>query len=380
MKAIASKLKVLCVFGTRPEAVKLAPVIRELKRMASCASTRVCVTAQHREMLDQVLELFSIQPQYDLRVMKDNQSLSHVTSRVLERVEKVIAAERPDWIIVQGDTTTSMAASLAAFYHRVKIAHVEAGLRTGNKRHPFPEEINRRIVDSIADLCFAPTEEARENLRSESVPASAIRVTGNTVVDALLWIREKVRKSPHPFTEKLLGELQSHRLILVTGHRRESFGEGIRQICLALRDLAEKFPDVRIVYPVHLNPNVRKPVLRILRGVRGVRLLKPLPYDAFIGLMDRACLVLTDSGGVQEEAPSLGKQVLVMREVTERPEGLKAGCARLVGTDRRNIVREVSRLLDDAKQIQIDPCVKNPYGDGQAARRIVKALLEAEHS
>ena len=358
----------------------MAPVIRELKRMASCVSTRVCVTAQHREMLDQVLELFSIQPQYDLRVMKENQSLGHVTHRVLERVEKVIRAERPDWMMVQGDTTTSMAASLAAFYHGVKIAHVEAGLRTGNKRHPFPEEINRRIVDSMADLCFAPTEEARENLRSESVPDAAIRVTGNTVVDALFWIREKVRQSPHPFIEKLLGELQSHRLILVTGHRRESFGEGIRQICLALRDLAEKFPDVRIVYPVHLNPNVRKPVLRILRGVRGVRLLEPLPYDAFIGLMDRSYLVLTDSGGVQEEAPSLGKQVLVMREVTERPEGLKAGCARLAGTDRRNIVKEVSRLLDGPRQIQIDPCVKNPYGDGHAARRIVKTLLEAENS
>jgi UDP-N-acetylglucosamine 2-epimerase len=367
-------MKVLCVFGTRPEAIKMAPVVLELQKQPQIV-TRICVTAQHREMLDQVLELFEIKPDYDLRVMRANQSLSYLTGRILREVEKVLEAERPDWVLVQGDTTTTMAASLAAFYQRVKIGHVEAGLRTRNKFHPFPEEINRRIGDVLADVCFSPTEGAAQNLRDEGVPRSCIRVTGNTVIDALLAARDRVQRRPPPFPEGLLDWLGARRMVLITGHRRESFGAPFEAICSALRDLAEQSPDVRFIYPVHLNPNVQRPARQILAGLPNLRLIEPLAYGAFVWMMQRAEVILTDSGGVQEEAPSLGKPVLVMRETTERPEGIEAGNALLVGADRGRIVSETRRLLGDAGHYRSMASVNNPYGDGHAAPRIVEALL-----
>jgi len=367
--------KVLCVFGTRPEAIKMAPVVRELKRHRDAISVTVCVTAQHREMLDQVLDLFEIKPDYDLGIMKRGQSLSYVTARVICEVEKVLTAENPNWVLVQGDTTTMMGSSLAAYYRRVKIGHVEAGLRTRNKFHPFPEEINRRIGDVVADLCFAPTEGARHNLLGEGVPDAAIRVTGNTVIDALICVRDRVRESGPSLPERLVQTLVNGRCILVTGHRRESFGPSFEQICLAIRDLVEQFPDVRVVYPVHLNPNVQKPVRRILGGLERVLLLDPLPYGAFVWMMDRSYLVLTDSGGVQEEGPSLGKPVLVMRETTERPEGIEAGSVCLVGTERGTIVSKTAELLSNSARYQVMARVRNPYGDGRAAERIVEGIL-----
>ncbi|HEV2176508.1 MAG TPA: UDP-N-acetylglucosamine 2-epimerase (non-hydrolyzing) [Terriglobia bacterium] len=367
-------MKVLCIFGTRPEAIKMAPVVLELRKQLPIV-TRICVTAQHREMLDQVLELFEIKPDYDLRVMRANQSLSYLTGRILQAVERVLEAERPDWVLVQGDTTTAMAASLAAFYQRVKIGHVEAGLRTRNKFHPFPEEINRRIGDVLADVCFAPTEGAAQNLRDEGVPRAWIHVTGNTVIDALLAARDRVQRRPPPLPEGLLDWLGARRMVLITGHRRESFGAPFEAICSALRDLAEQQPDVRLIYPVHLNPNVQRPARQILAGIPNLRLIRPLAYGAFVWMMQRAELILTDSGGVQEEAPSLGKPVLVMREITERPEGIAAGNAFLVGADRGRIVSEARRLLEDAGHYQTMASVNNPYGDGHAARRIVEALL-----
>jgi UDP-N-acetylglucosamine 2-epimerase len=369
-------MKVLAIFGTRPEAIKMAPVVLELKKHAPRIVTRVCVTAQHREMLDQVLQLFSIEPDSDLGVMRADQSLADVTQEVLIKVEKVIREERPDWVLVQGDTTTVLAASLAAYYQKVKIGHVEAGLRSRDKFQPFPEEINRRIADLLADLCFAPTEGARRNLLDEGVPESAIRVTGNTVVDALLSIRERVRREPAVCGDGLPGLLPGERMILVTGHRRESFGPAFEQICLAIRDLAQQFPDARVVYPVHLNPNVQEPVRRILRGLDRVLLLPPLPYGAFVGLMDRAYLILTDSGGVQEEAPLLGKPVLVMRARTERPEGIEVGNVCLVGTERARIVSQAAALLRDPAKYAAMAAAHSPYGDGQASSRIVKALME----
>lgn len=368
-------MKVLCVFGTRPEAIKMAPVVRELQKRAGRIVAKVCVTAQHRTMLDQVLELFEIQPDYDLQVMQENQSLSYITAQVLRELEQVLSVEQPDWVLVQGDTTTTMAASLAAYYQRMKIGHVEAGLRTRNKFHPFPEEINRRIADVLADLCFAPTAAARQNLKSEGVPDSAIRVTGNTVIDALSWVRDRIRHRPPVLPSGLLEWLGDRRMVLVTGHRRESFGAPFEAICLALRDLAEQFAKVRFIYPVHLNPNVQDPVRRILGGMPNVHLIDPLPYGAFVWLMERASVILTDSGGVQEEAPSLGKPVLVMRETTERPEGIEAGGVRLVKTDRQQIVKETMHLLQDPAHYEAMAAVRNPYGDGQAAGRIVEALL-----
>ncbi len=368
-------MKVLCIFGTRPEAIKMAPVVSELRDRPIGVVTKVCVTAQHREMLDQVLNLFAIQPDYDLEIMQTDQTLSDITRQALPRVETVISRERPDWVLVQGDTTTAMTACWAAYYQRVKIGHVEAGLRTHDKFHPFPEEINRRIADLLADLCFAPTERAKKNLQREGVPDSAIRITGNTVIDALLWVREQVRHSRPALPKGLAEALAGKRLILVTGHRRESFGSGFEQICLAIRDLSEQFPDVRIVYPVHLNPNVQGPVRRILGGLERVHLLDPLPYGSFVWLMDRSYLILTDSGGVQEEAPSLGKPVLVMRETTERPEGIEAGNVCLVGTERGRIVSETTCLLEDPVRYEAMTAASSPYGDGHAARRIVEALV-----
>jgi UDP-N-acetylglucosamine 2-epimerase (non-hydrolysing) len=371
---------VLAVFGTRPEAVKLAPVVLELQRRASPSLvSHVCVTAQHREMLDQVLRVFGIVPDVDLNVMADNQSPTQVASAVLARLEPILRALRPDWVVVQGDTTTVALAAVAAFYARVRVAHVEAGLRTDDKWQPFPEEINRRIAGVVADLHLAPTPRARDNLLREGVPPAQILVTGNPGVDALHWVTRQ------PTPPDILAQFaawgvhdaaDAPRLVLVTAHRRENFGIGLEQICLALRDLAHRYAGgIRIVYPVHRNPQVWGPVHRLLGDERWITLVPPLDYLPNLHLMRRATLVLTDSGGVQEEAPGLGVPALVLREVTERPEGVEAGALRLVGTDRARIVAEASRLLDDADTYRAVARTANPFGDGRAAERIVAALL-----
>lgn len=367
-------MKVLAVIGTRPEAVKMAPVIKELRQKTGRIVSRVCVTAQHRQMLDQVLRLFQIAPDYDLNVMEMGQSPAQVAAAVLTRLEPVLLAERPDWVLIQGDTTTVLAAALGAFYVKSRIGHVEAGLRTQQKLQPFPEEINRRMVSAATDLHFAPTPGARANLRREGIPAAMIRVTGNPGIDAL----QRVLAMPFdPDSGPLRGIPWQRRLILATAHRRENFGAPLEQICLALRDLAEAYADdVQIVYPVHPNPNVREPVRQLLGGRPGVTLLDPLDYQPLVYLMQRATLVLTDSGGLQEEAPGLGKPVLVLREVTERPEAVEAGTARLVGANRTRIVADARRLLDNPAEYRRMACAVNPYGDGHAAERIVQALLE----
>jgi UDP-N-acetylglucosamine 2-epimerase (non-hydrolysing) len=371
--------KILTVFGTRPEAIKMAPVIKELEKHSGEVRSLVCVTAQHRQMLDQVLDLFEITPDFDLNVMRENQTLSQLTSHALSALEAVLSEVKPDWVLVQGDTTTTMVASLAAFYHKIRVGHVEAGLRTKNKYAPFPEEINRRITSAIADLHFAPTETARQALLSENIPESTIIVTGNTVIDALLWIREEIHRNPPDIPDSIKIAIKNKKLILVTGHRRESFGKGFEEICLALKELISKYEDIFVVYPVHLNPNVREPVDRILGNSDRICLIEPLPYAPFVWLMNNAYIILTDSGGIQEEAPSLGKPVLVMREVTERQEGIEAGCVTLVGVERRKIVEGVSDLLFDKKLYNKMAQAGNPYGDGKAAKRIVEALLKTYH-
>ena len=366
-------LKVLSVFGTRPEAIKMAPIVHELERRPDQVECRVCVTAQHREMLDQVLEIFDIAPHHDLQIMRDNQRLSDVTASVFTRLEPVLEQERPDWVIVQGDTTTVMATALVAYYHRCRVGHVEAGLRTGNKYHPFPEEINRRVASVVADLHFAPTTESRDNLLREGISTNAIIVTGNPVIDALhVALKKPFRIEATPLAGV---PLSGRRIILVTAHRRENFGSPLENICYGLLRIAAAYPDVQLVYPVHLNPNVQEPVYRLLGSAPGVSLLPPLDYLSFINLMNRAELVLTDSGGLQEEAPALHKPVLVMRETTERPEGVAAGVSRLVGTDPDEIFGSVSGLLDDAANYQQMASAINPYGDGSAAQQIVDALL-----
>nr|WP_311526726.1 UDP-N-acetylglucosamine 2-epimerase (non-hydrolyzing) [uncultured Ralstonia sp.] len=369
-------MKVLVVFGTRPEAIKMGPVVEALKDDARF-DARVCVTAQHREMLDQVLALFAIQPEYDLDLMQPGQDLTDVTSRVLAGMRDVLNQWRPDIVLVHGDTTTTMAASLAAFYQRIPVGHVEAGLRTGNIYSPWPEEMNRKIAGSIAVMHFAPTETAQRNLAREGVAANTIYVTGNTVIDALLEIHQRIQQNPllqatlaarFPYLDP------TKRLILVTGHRRENFGSGFENMCAALADLAGR-PDVQIVYPVHLNPNVREPVNRVLGGRSNIHLIEPLDYLPFVYLMGRTHVILTDSGGIQEEAPSLGKPVLVMRDTTERPEAVEAGTVRLVGADREKIVQETSRLLDDPASYEVMARAHNPYGDGAAAKKILEILL-----
>ena len=375
-------MKVLTVFGTRPEAIKLAPVIQELERHPEFES-RVCVTAQHRQMLDQVLELFEIEPDWDLDIMRPDQSLFQVTSRGLELLEDVLRKERPEIVLVQGDTTTTFVGALAAYYLRIKVGHVEAGLRTGDKFAPFPEEVNRRLADGLSDLYFAPTERARENLLREGSLDEKIFVTGNTVIDALLQVVERQRSEEvqEQFKRKFSGydlDLEGKRLILVTGHRRESF-DRFEEICYGLKMIAEQNPDVEIVYPVHLNPHVQGPVHRILSKVEGVHLIGPQDYGSFVWLMNQAYLVLTDSGGIQEEAPALGKPGLVMREKTERPEAIAAGTAKLVGVDRSSIFKEAQLLLDDRAEYERMAHAANPYGDGRAAERIA-AILEAELS
>lgn len=370
-------MRVLTVFGTRPEAIKMAPVVRALAAEAG-VEARVCVTGQHREMLDQVLGLFEIFPEYDLNVMRRGQDLVHITSAVMAGVSDVVKDFLPHRVLVHGDTTTAMAATLAAFYHRVSVGHVEAGLRTGDLARPFPEEMNRCVVDVMADQQYAPTAGAKDNLlRSGSLP-ERIFVTGNTVIDALLMVVERIERDSD-LKRRLENQFEfvdfSRRLILVTGHRRESFGRSFDNICHAIADLARR-NDAEIVYPVHLNPNVQEPVRRILSGVPNVHLVDPLDYLPFVYLMSRAAILLTDSGGIQEEGPSLGKPVFVMREVTERPEALEAGTVRLVGTDRARIVGAVSGVLDEPSAYRAMTLRQNPYGDGRAAGRIVSAILD----
>lgn len=369
-----SRRKILVVFGTRPEAIKLAPVVHELLKHPKEFATRVCVTAQHREMLDQVLSIFKIRTHTDLGIMQKGQSLEDVTSRVLLGMKGVLAREKPDMILVQGDTTTVMATALAAFYAGIPVGHVEAGLRTWNKRSPFPEEINRVVATHLADLHFAPTNQSRDNLLSEGIDPRRIVVTGNTVIDALYHVRGAVMRSKARYTKAFPGIDFSRRMILITGHRRENFGEGFLSICRAIRSVARRHPEVEIVYPVHLNPNVQKPVRGMLGGLPNVHLLDPLPYLPFVFLMDSSYLILTDSGGVQEEAPSLGKPVLVMRNHTERPEAVRAGTVRLVGTSSRRIEREIERLLTDRKAYSTMSRAHNPYGDGKSSGRIRRAL------
>ena len=370
-------MKVLSVFGTRPEAIKMAPVIKELEKHPGSFQSVVCVTAQHRQMPDQVLELFEIRPDHDLDIMKPGQNLFDVTCNVLQGLKPVLEKERPDIVLVHGDTTTTMAASLASFYCGVKVGHVEAGLRTGNKLAPFPEEVNRRVAGVLADLHFAPTERAKGNLLAEGVSAASILVTGNTVIDALLAVVGRMRDdaSLRARFEAQFSFLDAKkRLILVTGHRRENFGDGFEQICSALAEVADSVPDVEILYPVHLNPNVQEPVRRILGESRRIHLIEPLDYLPFVYLMERSHLIITDSGGVQEEAPSLGKPVLVMRDTTERPEAVEAGTVKLVGADRGRIVAEALLLLKDPAAYEEMRRAHNPYGDGRAAGRIVEML------
>ncbi len=367
--------KVLFIFGTRPEAIKMAPLIKEVEKSAGLQA-RVCVTAQHRQMLDQVLRIFNIEPDYDLNIMTSNQSLFDITSRVVSGLQKILADEKPALVVVQGDTTTTFAGALAAYYTRTSVAHVEAGLRTGNKFAPFPEEINRRLTSVITDIHLPPTEWARDNLLKEGVDPSTVYVTGNTVIDALFYVVDGLRKS-NPHFERLFDGIDfNKRMVLITGHRRENFGEGFINICEAIRELAQNKPDVEFVYPVHFNPNVRGPVNKILNGITNVHIIEPLDYEPFVYAMDRSHIILTDSGGVQEEAPSLGKPVLVMRDTTERPEAVKAGTVRLVGTDRKKIVDGVTKLLDDAGEYSSMSRAHNPYGDGKASQRIVRIFEE----
>ena len=368
--------RILSVFGTRPEAIKMAPVIKRLSASREMES-RVCVTGQHREMLDQVLRLFEITPEYDLGVMRAGQSLHQITAAVLLGLESVLEEFRPDLVLLHGDTTTTVSASLAAFYQRTPVGHVEAGLRTGNIYAPWPEELNRRVAGTIATLHFAPTESARENLLGEGVPGESIFLTGNTVIDALKDVVSMLesRADLNAGLDEKLGIDPARRMILVTGHRRESFGGGFRRICDALFKLAQR-DDVQIVYPVHLNPNVRGPVEQRLGALENVRLLPPQDYLPFVYLMSRASIILTDSGGVQEEAPSLGKPVLVMRSITERPEAVQAGTVKLVGTDDERIVRETTTLLTSDEAYRAMSFAHNPYGDGQASERIHAAICD----
>ena len=366
--------KIIVVIGTRPEAIKLAPVVLELQRHPSHFETQICVTGQHREMLDQMLRVFGLRPNHDLGVMKKGQDLTGVTAACLTELDRVLRQERPALVVVQGDTTTTFAASLAAYYHHIPVAHIEAGLRTGKKYDPFPEEINRRLTTHLSDFHFAPTEVARRNLLLEGIRAEDILVTGNTVIDALLLTQARLTEEPSLMVDEL-GLTDKSRMILVTAHRRESFGLPFRRICEAIRAISERRQDVLVVYPVHLNPNVQAPVREILDGLPNVRLLPPLDYVSFVACMQAAYILLTDSGGIQEEGPSLRKPVLVMREVSERPEAIAAGTACLTGTDPEEIVGAVSSLLDDPARYKQMTTRPNPYGDGHAAERIVGFLI-----
>jgi UDP-N-acetylglucosamine 2-epimerase (non-hydrolysing) len=367
----------MTVFGTRPEAVKLAPVIRAFEAVPSVEHV-TCVTGQHRQMLDQVLETFSLTPQCDLNLMRPGQDLTHITSAALQGVGEVIDKLQPDWVVVQGDTTTAFAGALAAFYRKVKVAHVEAGLRTGDIYSPWPEEMNRKLVSQLATVHFPPTERSEKNLLREGVPSSSIVVTGNTVIDALQWVVKRLA-TDESFGRAISKQFSfldpNKRLILVTGHRRENFDGGLARVCKALRILAER-GDVELVYPVHLNPHVQKTAYEIIGDHSAVHLIEPLDYVPFVALMSRASLIVTDSGGIQEEAPGLGKPVLVTRDTTERPEAIDAGTAKLVGTSTEKILAAANELLDDSRKYEQMAQARNPFGDGQASSRIVKRLLQ----
>jgi len=369
-------IKVLSVFGTRPEAIKMAPLVNLLKETSGIES-KVCVTGQHREMLDQVLKLFNIVPDYDLAIMKAGQDLYDVTTSILLNIKPVLRDFKPDIVLVHGDTSTTFAAALACYYEKTSVGHVEAGLRTGNIYSPWPEEANRKLTGALTKLHFAPTDTSKQNLLNENIDAAGIVVTGNTVIDALHQVVAKIDADANltkNFEQQFPYGLNGRRLVLVTGHRRESFGDGFEQICAGLKQIAQQFPDTDVVYPVHLNPNVREPVFRLLSDTSNVHLIEPQDYLPFVYLMSRSTVVLTDSGGIQEEAPSLGKPVLVMRDTTERPEAVAAGTVKLVGTDADVIVREVSRLLTDKAYYEQMSFAHNPYGDGKACTRIIEAI------
>ncbi|EPJ45703.1 MAG: UDP-N-acetylglucosamine 2-epimerase [Osedax symbiont Rs1] len=371
-------IKVLTVFGTRPEAIKMAPLVHKLAEAVGIES-KVCVTAQHREMLDQVLQLFEIVPDFDLDIMKPGQSLEQVTTNILLGLKPVLEEFKPDVVLVHGDTATTFASSLAAYYQQIPVGHVEAGLRTGNLYSPWPEEGNRKLTAAIAQLHFAPTQVSKDNLLAEGVDKAQLEVTGNTVIDALFMIKQKLASDPNlnASLKSLFPMLDaSKKLILVTGHRRESFGGGFERICEALVEIASKHQDVQVLYPVHLNPNVREPVNRILKHVNNVHLIEPQDYLPFVYLMNQAHIILTDSGGIQEEAPSLGKPVLVMRDTTERPEAVDAGTVKLVGTDKQAIIDAVERLLTDEVEYNSMSRAHNPYGDGEACQRIVNRIKQ----
>jgi UDP-N-acetylglucosamine 2-epimerase (non-hydrolysing) len=371
--------KILTVFGTRPEAIKMAPLVKALEKEAW--DSRVCVTAQHREMLGQVLDLFQITPDYDLDIMKQRQDLYDVTTAILNKIKDVLRTFKPDIVLVHGDTTTTFVISLAAFYEQIPIGHVEAGLRTGNLYSPWPEEANRKLTGALATIHFAPTERSRQNLLREGADPVSIQVTGNTVIDALQWVVDKLEKSNEELVKlenqfKFLNK--KSRMILVTGHRRESFGGGFESICKALKEIAIKFPESQIVYPVHLNPNVSEPVRRLLTNIENIYLIEPLDYLPFVYMMSKAYLILTDSGGIQEEAPYMGKPVLVMRDTTERPEGIEAGIVKLVGTNKDIIVAAIDELMNNREKYLSMSKAINPYGDGLACKRIISALKQQE--
>ncbi|MCF8272902.1 MAG: UDP-N-acetylglucosamine 2-epimerase (non-hydrolyzing) [Flavobacteriaceae bacterium] len=373
-----NKIKNLIIFGTRPEAIKMAPLVKAFIKESKIFDTKVCITAQHREMLDQVLYFFGITPDYDLDLMKPDQNLYSLTADIIVSLKPVLEDYKPDFVFVHGDTTTTMAASLAAFYFGAKVCHIEAGLRTFNKLSPFPEEINRSIAGRICDYHFSPTEVSKQNLRDENINENSILVTGNTVIDALKFSANKV--TSNDFKDQEIEELKntindSKKLILVTGHRRENHGLGFQNICEALRIIAQDNDDVQIIYPVHLNPNVQKPVYKLLKNINNIKLITPLSYPAFVWLMNKSYLIITDSGGVQEEAPSLGKPVLVMRETTERPEAVAAGTVLLVGTDTNKIIDETLKLLKNNDFYESMSRLHNPYGDGTACEKIVQFII-----
>ena len=379
-------MKVLIIFGTRPEAIKMSPLIKEFQKYPKLFDTKVCVTAQHREMLDQVLDLFDISPEYDLDIMKPGQDLYDVTSNVLLGLKPVLTEFKPDVVFVHGDTSTTFAASLATFYQQIKIAHIEAGLRTGDIYSPWPEEANRQLTTQITTYNFAPTKTSKNNLLKENVEAKSIKVTGNTVIDALFLALDKI-KSNKQLKSNIIKTIEtsianskfsidSSKFILVTGHRRENHGQGFINICTALKQIALKNQDIAIVYPVHLNPNVQKPVKELLSNVKNIHLMEPLQYEQFIYMMEKSYFIITDSGGVQEEAPSLGKPVLVMRDTTERPEALDAGTVKLVGTNTDLIIKEAQRLIDDKNAYMIMSQASNPYGDGDACKKIIQFMKE----
>lgn len=375
--------KILLVFGTRPEAIKMAPLVLAFKEYSEEIEAKVCVTAQHREMLDQVLNIFDIVPDYDLDIMKPGQDLYDITSNILLGMKEVLTAYKPDVVFVHGDTTTTISTALSAFYQKIPLAHVEAGLRTGDIYSPWPEEANRKLTSQITKYHFTPTQTSKKNLLKENVPEDNIYVTGNTVIDALHWVLNKINGNKdlentliYTITSRFPAFNHEERFVLITGHRRENFGQGFLDMCLAIKMLAKEHSDVNFVYPVHLNPNVQKPVLELLSGIKNVYLIAPLDYEPFVYLMSKSYLILTDSGGIQEEAPSLGKPVLVMRDTTERPEALEAGTVKLVGTDPDTIVNEVNKLLKDQHLYESMSQAHNPYGDGKTCQKIINIIKD----